>query len=266
MRKLSALALVFLACGTAEVRAVEFKNVHATYGFLGAPRPGKTTRPGDVYWLNFDLAGINIDAKGIARYEITLEVFDPKGKSVFKDSTKKAVIVALGGNLVPETARAVLGSDQPPGKYKVVVSVTEDGAKGPKQLIQELELLPHDFDMIFVKAPSTGFVGQDYWLLYALVDMARDSKQLPKLTVTTRLVDEATGKPTLPEPMVSKLPDDWAPEVLANVAKPGPIPVESPMFLNRPGRFKVELEIRDEIGKKTIKLSYTLTVLDATGK
>jgi hypothetical protein len=266
MRKLSALALVVLACCTAEVRAVEFKNVHATYGPWGAPRPGKSMRPGDLYLLNFDLAGMNIDAKGVARYDITLEVFDPKGKQVFKDSTKKAVVVALGGSSVPENARVLLGSDQAPGKYKVVVSVAEDGAKTPKQLVQELELLPHDFDIIFVAAQSTGFVGQDYTLEYSLVDMARDSKQLPKLTVTTRLVDEASGKATLADPMVTKLPDDWPPEVLTSVAKPGRVPVTSPMFLNRPGRFKVELEIRDEISKKTIKFSYTLTVLDLTGK
>jgi hypothetical protein len=266
MRKLSALALVFLACSTAEVRALEFKNVHATYGPFGAPRPGKSMRPGDLYFINFDMVGMNTDAKGVARYEITLEVFDPKGKSVFKDSTKKAVVTALGGSSVPENARVILGSDQPPGKYKIVVTVLEDVSKGPKQLVQEIELLPHEFDIIFVAAQSTSFVGADYMLEYALVDMARDAKQLPKLTVTTRLVDEATGKPTVAEPMINKLPDDWDPKVLPNVAKPGPVPVSSPMFLNRPGRFRVELEIRDEISKKTLKFSYTLTVLDTTGK
>jgi hypothetical protein len=267
MRKLSAVALVCLACCAPEALAVEFKNVHATFGPWGAPRPAKTMRPGDLYLINFDLTGMVIDAKGIAKYEMSLEVFDPKGKQVFKDSTKKAVIAALGGTTVPETARVMLGSDQTPGKYKFVVSVTEDGAKTSKQLAQEIELLPHDFDLIFVSAPSIGFVGQDYNLDYSVVDMARDPKdKLPKLTVTTRLIDEATGKPTLPEPMVSKLPDDWPPEVLPNLAKPGRVPVQSPMYLNRPGRFKVELEIRDDITKKTLKFSYTLTVLDATGK
>jgi hypothetical protein len=266
MRKLSALALVFLACYSPEARAVEFKNVHATFGPGGAPRSDKKMRPGDLYLINFDLIGMKIDAKGIAKYEMAMEIFDPKGKSVFKDSTKNAPIVALGGNSVPETARVLLGADQPPGKYKVVITVTEDGAKAPKQLVQELELLPRDLDIIWVTAESTGFVGQQYVFRFSVVDMARDSKKLPKLTLTTRVIDEATGKATLAEPMVNKLPEDWPPEGLNDLAKLEPIGVTSPMFLNRPGRFKVELEIRDEISKKNVKFSYHLTVLDAAGK
>jgi len=267
MRKLSVLALVVLACWTADARAVELKNVRATYGPFGVPRPDKSMLPGDVYTISFDIAGLKIDAKGVAKYEMTLEVFDSKGKQVFKEPTTKiGRIVALGGNTVPEFAHVMLGYDQPAGKYKVVVTVAEDGAKMPDKLVRDLELLPKAFGIIHVVAQPLGMVGQEYAMAYGVVDMARDAKQIPKLTVTTRVVDEAPGKPTLPEPIVSKVPDDLAPEQQAEMVKQPVVRLTSPMFLNRPGRFKVELEIRDEIGKKSLKFSYTLTVLDSTGK
>jgi hypothetical protein len=266
MRKLPALALVLLACWTADVRAVEIKNVRATYGPFGAPRPGNQVLPGDLYLLNFDVTGLNIDARGVAKYEITLEVFDPKGKSVFKQSDKKGMVASLGGNTVPESAQVLVGVDQPPGKYKAVVSILEDGSKMPSQLVHDLDLVPRTFGMIFLRAPATGLVGEDYKLSYYVVDMARDANQIPKLTFTTKVIDEATGKQTLPEATVSKFPDDLPAEARAGLAKTGPVPIESPMLLNRAGRFKVEVEIRDEVAKKSLKFSYSLKVLDSAGK
>jgi hypothetical protein len=267
MRKLSALALLLIACWTTDARAIEFKNVRATYGPFGAPRPGAQMLPGDMYTFTFDIVGLKIDSKGIAKYEIALEVFDPKGKQVVKEpAAKKGTVVALGGNTVPEFAVVMLGYDQTPGKYKVVVTVAEEGSKTPDKLERELELLPKGFGIIQVQALHMGFVGQELGVGYIVVDAARDSKKMPKITVTTRVIDETTGKSTVAEPQVSKVPDDLAPEQQASVAKQQLVPVQSPMFLNRPGRFKVELDIRDEIAKKSLKFSYNLTVLDSAAK
>jgi hypothetical protein len=267
MRKMFALALVVTALWTVDARAVEFKNVRATYGPFGAPRSSSAMLPGDTYMMFFDLTGLKIDAKGVAKYEIGLEVFDPKGKSVVKESTnKKAVIVALGGSSVPEFARVMLGVDQPPGDYKVVVTVTEDGAKTPSKLEQKVQLQPKGFGMIQVWAQPFGFVGQDYMLHYGVVEMARDANKMPKMTFTTRIIDEATGKATLAEPQVSKFPEDLSTEQRAEIAKQGFIPVDSPMFLNRAGKFRVEVDIRDELAKKSLKFSYSLTVLDSSTK
>jgi hypothetical protein len=40
----------------------------------------------------------------------------------------------------------------------------------------------------------------------------------------------------------------------------------SPIFLNRPGRFTIQVKATDELRKKTVEFSYKLTVLDAAGK
>src|SRR5439155_2689682 len=204
MRKLSVLALVVFACWTADAAAVEFKNVRATYGPFGAPRQNNKMLPGDVYLLNFEVTNLTIDPKnGSAKYTITLEVSDPKGKQIIKDSNKKSVVVGLGGNQVPEMIHVVLGVDQAPGKYKVTVTIEDSGNKTSKQLVQEVEVLPPAFGMIHIAAPAIGLVGQDYPAEFSLVGWQRDSKKAPKMSITVKVLDES-GKPTLAEAIISK--------------------------------------------------------------
>jgi len=264
MWKWSALAVIVCATWTADAGAVEFKNVRASYGPFGVARPSPKILPGDVYLLNFDIADLTVDPKtGGAKYGLTLEVFDPKGKTIIKDSNKKGLVVGLGGNTVPEVVHVLLGADQAPGKYKVVVTVEDAASKMTKTLDHVLEVLPPDFGLIHVLAPSTGLVGQDYVAEFSLVGWGRDAKKVPKMTITSRVLDEA-GKPTTGEPNVSKIPEDfgadqkWDKQELVRMA--------SPILLNRAGRFTVQIEARDEITKKTSKFSYTLTVIDGTGK
>jgi hypothetical protein len=265
MGKLSALALVVLACWTADAGAIEIKNVRATYGPFGAPRPDNKMLPGDVYMVNFDITSLNVDARGSAKYEISLEVLDPKGKQIVKEQYKKGVVVGLGGNTVPEFVHVIVGADQAPGKYKVMVTVAEADSKSPpKQLVEYLEVQPKAFGFIFVSAPAVGLTGQDYMMEYSLVGMSRDAKNIPKVTVTTSVLDE-NGKSTVAEPMPNRIPDD-APDMWANIGKQELLRVQSPIYLNRPGRFTVQIEARDELSKQTKKYSYTLRVLDPTSK
>jgi hypothetical protein len=138
-------------------------------------------------------------------------VFDPKGKQMLPDKDKylaKGVVVALGGNTVPEFSSIILGVDKEPGKYKIVISVEEKATKKQASLTQEVEVLPPDFGFIHVQAPALGVLAQDYVSEFALVGWQRDASKAPKITVTTRIIDEATGKPTTTQPNVSKVPDD----------------------------------------------------------
>jgi len=266
MRKLPVLALLVVALWTADANAVDIKNIRATYGPFGAPRPAKML-PGDVYLLNFDITNLTIDAKtGATKYVMTLDVTDPKGKQIVPERErviKKGVVVGLGGNSVPEVVHVILGVDQPPGKYKVTVTVEDPGNKTTKQLVHEVEVMPNDFGIIHVTAPAVGFVGQDYPAGFSLVGWQRDAKKAPKLTITTKVLDEA-GKPTVGEPIVSKIPDDLPPG--QNWEKQELVQMSAPIFLNRSGKYTVMWEARDELSKKTVKFSYTLTVIDTAGK
>jgi hypothetical protein len=267
MRKLSVLAVVVLAVCTADARAVEIKNVRSLYGPFGFPRPNNKMLLGDVYHLSFDVTGLSIDPKtGAAEYIITQELFNPKGKQIFPDmqrSYKKGVVVGLGGNTVPELAVLVVGLDQETGKYKFVLTIEEKSTKAKTSMTHEIEVLPIDFGFIHVQAPATGFVGQDYAAEFAVVGWQRDAKKVPKLTLTTRIVDDATGKPTTTVPNISHIPGDLPAE--ADLSKQELVRMASPIFLNRAGTFTVEWEAKDELSKKTIKMSYKLTVIPSSG-
>jgi hypothetical protein len=259
MRKLSALALVALALWGGDARAVDIEKIRATYGPFGAFRPGNKLLPGDVFVINFDIVDITIDAKtGATKYTMVLEVTDPKGKQVVKESTNKGLLVGLGGKIVPEVVHVLLGADQMPGKYTVKVTITDPANKTTKQLVQELEVLPPGFGFIHVLAPSMGLKGQDYAVEYALVGMGRDKKNFPKITLTVRVLDDK-DMPTLTEPVVSKIPDDL-PGLKAD--KQELIRVVSGIYLNRPGRYTVIIEAVDDLTKKSAKISYPLTVID----
>jgi hypothetical protein len=268
MRKLSVVALVVLAVWTADARAVDLKNVRASYGPFGYPRPNYKVLPGDVLQLNFDVTNLNVDPKtGAVEYAVTQELFDPKGKQLIPDKEKtwkKGVVVGLGGSTVPEATYIVVGVDREPGKYKIVVTVEEKSSKLKTTINQELEVLPPDFGFIHVLAPAIGLVGQDYVAELSLVGWQRDAKKFPKLTLTTRIIDDATGKPTNNVPNISNIPADLPASV--DLAKEQFVRMASPIFLNRAGTFTVEFEAKDEIGKKTVKMNYKLTVLPPGGK
>jgi hypothetical protein len=264
MRKFSIFALVMLASWTADVRAVEFQNIRGTYGPFGAKRPDNKIMPGEVYMLNFDITGLSIDGKtGACKYSLTLEVRDPKGKQIVPDKDKvqeKGVLVGLGGNVVPEVAHVVIGVDQPIGNYEVLVTVKDVATNSSKQFKQVLEVIPKAFGLIHVMAPSVGFVGQDYSADFSVVNMARDKKSIPKVTIKTRALD-ASGKPTSIEPIISRIPEDMPSDLQWD--RQELVRLTSRYWLNRPGRFTIEIEATDEIAKKTIKFSYGLNVLEA---
>jgi hypothetical protein len=262
MRKMSALALVALALWGSNARAIDIKNVRSTYGPFGALRPGNKMLPGDVFVINFDVSGVSVDAKnGLTKYTQTLEVFDPKGKSIFKETSNKALYLGLGGDTVPELANVLLGADLGVGKYQAKVTITDPAKKDSKTLVQDLEVIQPDFGFIHVMAPAMGFKGQDYYLQYALVGFGRDKKNYPNINLSMRVL--ADGKPTFPDPIASNIPRDY-PKIQADKAEL--LRLGGQIYLNRTGRFTVEVEAIDEISKKKDKFSFPLTVIDPTGK
>lgn len=265
MRKLSALALVVLALWGSDARAIELKNVRLSYGPFGAERPSAKLQPGDVLMINFDMHGLTIDPKnGLTKWTRTMVVTDPKGKQIDTRTENNALLIGLGGNVVPEMIPVITGYDLMPGKYNVKITITDGSNKMKKDLVQDFELLPKEFGFVHVVAPAVGIKGQDYAVEYALVSFGLDSKtKAPRITLTVRVLDES-GKLTTSEPIVLKIPDDLPAGTWEKQQEL--IRLRSPVFLNRPGRFTVEVEALDETSKKTSKISYPLTVVDPAGK
>jgi hypothetical protein len=269
MCRTSLLPLTVLAAALlvpASASAVEIKNFRPCYMPVpyGATRQDVKCLPGDYIFFTYDIEGLKFDEKtGKASFVTILELFDAKATLVFKKETPNEVIPQLGGTRMPGDLHIQMGRKQAPGKYIVRVTVHDRNAKEAKSHTHQFELLPQGFGFAGVSAPAIGFSGQHHATHFALIDMALDAKKTPNVKVEMRVLDE-NGKPVAPS-MFSELPRDLPLE--ADLEKENFVPMHFPLYLNRPGRFTIDIMAKDNTGNKEARLTYPLVVLDfVTGK
>ncbi len=259
MRKVGLLALTLAWFLPGQANALEVKNIRLTHGAWGAARFDEKFLPGDYLFMMFDIDGVKVDDKtGKTSYLIVMEVVDAQGKTIFKQESPNEVVPTLGGNRLPGKLDVIMGRQQAAGKYEVRLTVTDRLAKETKVFTKSFELIQPGFGFIGVVAPAIGVPGQNYMVQVALVDMALDAKNQPNVEANLRVLDEA-GKTTLAKPIFSfprDLPED------ADLKKNNFQPLQLPLYLNRPGRFVIEVEAEDKLGKKQARLRIPITVLD----
>jgi hypothetical protein len=269
MRKVFAIALVVLGAAAAPAGALELKNVRSIYGPFGGVRAGNKLLPGDIIFLSFEMEDLKMDPdSGLVNYTNRLEVIDDKGKVIFaRDNKDNKRYLALGQARLPDRAQVVTGTEQAAGKYTVKLTVTDNNAanpKGPKEsksFVYKFEILEKDFGLIHAVSPSVGVVNQDFQAQCALVGFGRDAKKMPNVSVRLIIRDEK-GNPTLPKAFISNIPKDLPDDV--DVKKLDLVPLPFPIFLNRPGRFTLEVTATDHLSKKTVSVSFPLLVLDTS--
>jgi hypothetical protein len=244
---------------------ITLTNVRVTHGLLGPTRADDKLLPGDALLLAFDVEGITSDGEGKVRYSTGIEVFDPKGKSLFKqDPRDLEAIASLGGNRIPAVAQVDIGLDQPPGEHTVKVIVTDRATSKSQTLTHKFTVLPKGFGLVRLRQTSdqdgqslvaVPGCGETLWVQFSAVEFMRDnaSKQ-PKLTVEMRVLD-AKGNPVLTKPVTGTVDKD-VPENAVG------IPLHLALLLNRPGKFTVELTATDQLSKKTAKATLPLTVME----
>ena len=110
-----------------------------------------------------------------------------------------------------------------------------------------------------VTAPAIGFPGQHYVASFALVNMKLDTKNKPDVEVIMRVLDDSGTMP-MTKPINTFLPKDMPPDL--KLDKENFIPMQFPIYLNRAGRFTIEIEAIDRAGNRQSKLRYKLNVLD----
>src|SRR5262249_7094196 len=157
------------------------------------------------------------------------------------------------------------GKDQPPGKYAVKLTITDDNSKNKdtKEISYNFELLPKAFGFIQPEAPAYGMVGDANFLFKVIiVGWQVDAKKMPNIDITVRVLDEA-GKPTLIKPFISvNVPKDMPEEMQAEVSRMDIVPQVLPVYLNRPGNFFVEIEAYDKIAKTKAKMRFPVKAID----
>jgi hypothetical protein len=259
------LTLAFLAA-PALAPAVELKNFRACYAPLpfGATRADAKCLPGDFLFLTYDIEGLKFDDKtGKASFVTVLELFDDQAKLIFNKETPNEVVPHLGGSRMPGDLHVQMGRSQKAGKYRIRLTVLDRHSKEQKSHVYSFDLLPQTFGIAGIVAPAIGFPGQHHSTEFALVDLALDDKKQPDVEVTMRVLDD-NGK-QVATPIVSTLPRDLP--AGADLDKENFVPMRYPIYLNRSGRFTIDILAKDNISKKEARLKYQLNVLDfARGK
>ena len=153
----------------------------------------------------------------------------------------------------------VITGDSTPGKYTVKLTVMDKLAKTEKSIEYAIEIVPPTLGFTLVSAPALALPASGYLAEFSVVGFARDDKMLPKVEVTTRVLD-ANDK-QLTTPVKVSFPD--AIPAGANPKDLKFLPVNFPIFLNRPGQFTIEIVAVDKnASNKQVQLRLPLTVLD----
>ncbi|HTU20989.1 MAG TPA: hypothetical protein VMG10_23255 [Gemmataceae bacterium] len=256
--------LSVLAAAPAET-GLSLKHVRSTHGLLGPLRRDETVAPGDILFVCFDIDGIHVDAEGKVRYRMGMELSDAAGKVVFRQAPKEQEVHAsLGGDRVPAYAHLSVGLDTPPGDYVMKV-VVEDLASARKQsLTRKIKVLARDFALVRTTVtldedahwPLAVFTcGQVVWVHGSAVGFARGRDKQANVVAQMRVLD-ASGKPTLAKAETGMLDEDLPTKQLG-------MPFAFLLTLNRPGKFTVELQARDQVSGKKSKMSFPIVVQGA---
>lgn len=266
MNRLLVLALLALGLAPSVSPALEIKNIRPCWGPFGATRFERKCLPGDVFFMTYDIEGLELDPKTKkASYTTTLELLDlsekDKEKVLFKNPTPNEVVPALGGARMPGDLHVIMGPKQKPGKYAIRLKIEDKVAKVAKTFSYDFEVVAEDFGFIHVGAQAIGFTGQHHIPNFKLVNMALDGKtKLPDAELTIRVLDE--NKKEVSEPAKMFLPKDIPEGTDLQVANV--VALTYPIYLNRTGRFTIEVLAKDKKGNKTAELRYPLTVLDVS--
>jgi hypothetical protein len=262
MTRLLLIVAVILGLSTTTASAVDLKNIRLRYGPMGAVRESKLVLPGDLIFMSYDIENLTLDKAGKASYVTILELLDAQDKVIYDSKTPMEVLPQLGGTRMPGNLHLIMGPKQAPGKYAIRLTVHDKIGKDAKAFKYSFDLSSPVFGMVGVLAPAIGFPGQMYRTELNFVNSGLDAKKNPDLNVNIRILDQA-GKAVVPT-VEFKFPRDLPPNV--ELDKENLIPLTYPVYLNRVGRFTMEISAQDKNSKKETKLSYPFTVIDIDGK
>ncbi len=271
---LTALAMSALLGGTpAQPAELKLTNVRTTVGELGPARAAGPLLPGDVLFIAYDVEGLTIDGNGMAQYSMLMEVTNSAGARILPPPTEKAEprqlsdFVPLRGNKMPARAFITIGLDQPPGVYNCKVTVADLKTKASGTLNMKFEVAKKDFGIVMVytsydeegkvSAPTTGQVGQSLFIQFSIASFERDPKtKQPDVELEFQITDDK-GATTLPTPR-KHIQDAKSAVPVRDEA--GAFALQFPLFMNRPGKFTVEMKATDRVSKKTSVYKLPVTI------
>jgi hypothetical protein len=255
-----------LSLAPSQAGELKLSNQRTTYGFLGETREKNQYLPGDVVFLAFDIDGLTVGKDGKISYSMAMQLKNAKGETLFSQVPQPIEANnTLGGSSTRGFSYAQIGGDLPAGKYTMNVTVKDEPSGKSSTLTQNFEVTKRDFGIIRLGlfyddqgkewAAPYFVVGQHAWIHFNTTGFERGKDKNPDIEVRVRVTD-ASGKPTVAQPFTGSTKSQNVPP---NVQT---LPWWQKIELNRPGKFKLELEATDNITKKTVKETLTITVVE----
>lgn len=270
----TALAMAAVLGGTpAQPAALKITNVRTTTGELGPVRDVSKLIPGDSMYIAFDVEGITIDAEGVAQYSMKMEVTNSAGTRILPPPGEKSEpqtlseFIPLRGNKIPARVFVTAGLDQPAGTYTCKVVVADLKTKASGTFEKKFEVAKKEFALVEVgawhdpkrevPAPTTGVVGQTIYIWFGTVTFERDPKtKQPDVEFEFQIYDDK-GAGTLPAPRKHIQDAKSVNQVKENDAA---FMLNFPLYMNRPGKFTVEVKATDRVSKKTSSFKLPVVV------
>lgn len=250
------LALAIAASSAVRDARAELKlvEVRPTYGRLGSTRPTTKVLPGEDLSATFVVAGLGQGADGKAEITLASELVDEEGKIVAQVPAKAGRIqLALGGDSFVNYMHFSLPLDFVAGKYLMRGTLTDTRTGERVAAEQEFEVLPMDFGLVRLRLASDAegtepaggnlTVNQDVFVVGRAIGFTRKGKRIH--VVGHMQIRDASGRSTMPAPLAFVVDQ----EVDNDLAM---LDVNWHLVVNRPGKFTVQIEVRDEItGKRS---------------
>ncbi|MBP3957772.1 hypothetical protein J8F10_21175 [Gemmata sp. G18] len=257
---------------------LKFTNVRTTIGELGPARENNKLLPGDILFIAYDVEGITIDDKGNAEYTMTMEVVNAAGARVLPppsepkpEPRKTAEFFPLRGNKMPGRVFVTVGLDLAPGNYTCKVSITDTKSKASTNIDVKFEVAKKEFAVVAlyttydargeISAPTAGQVGQMVFVQFSVATFERDMKtKQPDVELSFQLFDDK-GAPTMKEPL-KVIQDATSSAAVAPIKESDGMfrVIPFPLYMNRPGKFVLEISATDRVSKKTASYKLPVTV------
>lgn len=246
-------------------------QIHLTYGG-GGPKRSPVLIQGDAGMATLRVSGIRFNQEGKANVEIVPELLDEQGEP-FRMLPKLmlATPLSLGGDSFVRVIHIPTGPEIPAGRYALRVSVADKVANEHAQCEMPVEVLPEStFGVLLLrlahdpagKIPAgPGFVVGQKGHICMLISGHQIADHKLHINGQVTLLDEEGNQ------IGSSASPFSIQQQVQPLADPTPwmrFPMQFNWETNRPGRFRIQLQLEDQLGggKANYEIPFTVTGSD----
>jgi hypothetical protein len=254
IRTLLGVVMAFGVTGAASAQ-VRFRDIQARYGVNGPKRTSLELYPGDEIVFRYIVDGLKANADGKIDCTCVLKVLNESGKVIADKPTPLNSLLEFGGTTTPGYVAVTLGIKTPPGKYKIIYSVTDNLRNQSDTFERSVTCLDLGFAIVKprfwhdqkeeISNSLNVFVGDRVYYSFLAVGFDRSQKKID-LEMKLQFLDEK-GTELMPNPIVMT----FSSVDPAQVEKAEAVTFRNSFNCNRAGTFKLRITLRDNTTKKT---------------